>query len=185
MAGTQPQAPSTILQRLLAILDRLSKIYLGALLVAVLMLMTGRALDRYFFHTTFDAYEQLASVGVVWITFYGFAIAFRDDRNLRVELFEKLLPESVNRVRLVIFDFIVLGMALVINGTGWPVYFVLGTQHITGTPFTLAIAAAAMQVSTLIICVLCLFRIVAGIKAIRSHKAMDGARPSHNVVPPI
>ena len=42
-----------------------------------------------------------------------------------------------------------------------------------------------MQVSTLIICVLCLFRIVAGIKAIRSHKAMDGARPSHNVVPPI
>jgi TRAP-type C4-dicarboxylate transport system permease small subunit len=178
------QGPWPILQRICLALDLLAKAWLGALLVAVLVLMTGRALDRYFFHTTFDAYEQLACVGVVWITFYGFALAFRDDRNLRVELLENLLPASANRLRQIIFDVIILGMAGVLNAAGWPVYQVCATQRITGTVFTLAIAAAAMQFSTILICLLCLFRIVTGIAAFRGRRPAEAHQARPVVTPP-
>jgi TRAP-type C4-dicarboxylate transport system permease small subunit len=179
------QGRRTTLQRLLWILDSLARIWLGALVLAVLLLMTGRALDRYFFHTTFDAYEQLAGVGVVWITFFGFALAFRDDRNLRVELLENILTERINRVRRVVFDLIVLGMALVLNIAGWPVFFVTDTQHIVGTPFTLAIASAAMQFSTILLCLLCVFRIVSGVMIILGLRAPEAAAPPHAAAPPL
>lgn len=182
MGSTGLQRSLPILQRLSRMLDRLGRIYLGALLVAVLLLMTGRALDRYFFHTRFDAYEQLAGMGVVWITFFGFAMAFRDDRNLRVELLENLLPAWVDRIRRIVFDVVVLIMAAVINLAGWPVFFVSSTQHVIGTPFTLAIASAAMQFSTILLCLMCVFRIVTGILAIVRHEA---ARPSHGGAPPV
>ena len=78
-------------------LERLARIWLVLMVVVVLVFTFGQVLDRYLVSTGFDGFDQLARLGLVWATFIGIALAFRDRRTIRIELFEERLPPWLKR----------------------------------------------------------------------------------------
>jgi TRAP-type C4-dicarboxylate transport system permease small subunit len=148
---TAVRALDTALKRLLAVVTAITRIFLVLLMVEILVLTAGQAVDRYLLHTTFDAYEQLASVGVVWVTFFGYALGFHERANLRIELLDTVLPPVVTAIKRVVFDVLILVLALGVNFYGWDVLDVVSTQDIIGTPFTNGIAYWSLQSGTILI----------------------------------
>jgi TRAP-type transport system small permease protein len=148
---TAVRALSTALERVLGVVTMATRVLLVVLMAGILVLTAGQAIDRYLLHTSFDAYEQLASVGVVWVTFFGYALGFRERTNLRIELIDTVLPPAVTAVKRMVFDILILLLALGVNFYGWDVLEVVSSQDIIGTPFTNGIAYWSLQSGTILI----------------------------------
>jgi TRAP-type C4-dicarboxylate transport system permease small subunit len=140
-----------ILSGTLTVLRWLTRCYLAILMLTILALTTTEAIDRYALHTTFDAYEQLATAGVAWVTFFGYALGYHERANLRVELVDMMLPPWLSAIKRMIFDVCILFLAAMVNLTGWRVLEVASNQDIIGTPFTNAIVYWSLQSGTILI----------------------------------
>jgi TRAP-type C4-dicarboxylate transport system permease small subunit len=152
--NSQPNRAERIasaLERPLAGLDLVCRIFMFFLIAVIFVFTGGQAVDRYLLHTSFDAYEQIGRIGLVWLTFFGYALAFRDGRNLRIELLDMVLPSSAVFVKQLVFDLSILGIALVIHVKGWTVYRVGGNQIILGTPVDYRLVYAGVQVGTVML----------------------------------
>lgn len=153
------------LDRAIGWIERLARIWLVLMLVVVLLFTFGQVLDRYLVATGFDGFDQLARLGLVWATFIGVALAFRDRRTIRIELFEGRLPPWLKRARDLLFDLTVLALLVLVHVKGWPVVAVGARQNILGTPFTLAMGYSAILVGTVLYGLFVLLRIARALGA--------------------
>lgn len=141
------------------------------MLTAVLLLTASQAVDRYLLHTSFDAYEQLACAGVTWVTFFGFALGYRERANLRIELIDTMLSPRANTVKRMVFDICILALAIAVNVNGWRVLEVASNQDILGTPFTNAIVYWSLQSGTILIGIYAVAHILDGALSLRGTAA--------------
>lgn len=139
--------------------ERLARVWLVLMLLVVLVFTFGQVLDRYLVATGFDGFDQLARLGLVWATFIGIALGFRDRRTIRIELFEGRMPPWLKRARDLLFEVMVLALLVLVHVKGWPVVAVGARQNILGTPFTLAMGYSALLVGTLLYALFVLLRI--------------------------
>jgi TRAP-type C4-dicarboxylate transport system permease small subunit len=154
----------------LAVLRAITRILLVVFMLAVLMLTASQAIDRYALHTSFDAYEQLASVGVVWVTYFGYALGYHERANLRIELLDTLLTPIGAAIKRLVFDGCILALAIAINLNGWRVLDVASNQDIIGTPFTNAIVYWSLQSGTILIGVFAIGHLLQGALSLRLGK---------------
>lgn len=127
---------------------RLNGALLLAGMVAVVVFCLGQALDRYAVHSRFDAHDQLAKVGLVWLVYAGMAIGYALRENLRIDLFSRRMPPALRRARERVFDAMVLLACALLHWKAWAVVEVAGYQQILGTPFTNALPYSAILLST-------------------------------------
>jgi TRAP-type C4-dicarboxylate transport system permease small subunit len=147
-------------ERAVALLARLVR-WTVAFMAAVILLTTAAAVvDRHVFGTTFDAYDQYARLGLVWMTFLGFALALRERHTIRVEILDGLLGPRARFWRETIFDGAVLALAVLLVVKGWAVAEVGTFQDIIGTPFTYAWSYTAIPAAACLICLFLTLRIV-------------------------
>jgi len=111
-------------------------------LAVVLVFCFAQVLDRYLLKTQFDAWDQIARIGMLWCAFLGAAMALRERRNVVIDLIDSHLPERVRRMRNRLFDAMVLAATLFYKGLD--VVEVGHFQDIVGTPFTYAVSYAAL-----------------------------------------
>lgn len=134
-------------------------------LVVVFLFTVGQVADRYVFGTSFSAYDQLSRVGLVWMTFVGFALGVWERVNIRVELLDHFLPRSVLNPISLLLSLMMALVAVVVLVEGWRLLEVGAYQAIMGTPFTYVIVYAGLLVGmTLLIVFLAarLFEILTG-----------------------
>jgi TRAP-type C4-dicarboxylate transport system permease small subunit len=143
----------------LAWVERAGRAAVGLFVLTILVFTFGQVLDRYIFKTTFDAYDQLARLGLVWMTFVGFAVAFRERRTIRVELFDTVLGPAAQKWRETAFDLVILALVALVHIKGWRVVEVGGYQAIIGTPFTYAWSYAAIVAATALLAFFLVVRI--------------------------
>jgi TRAP-type C4-dicarboxylate transport system permease small subunit len=117
-------------------------------IIAVVLFCLGQAIDRYSFKSRFDAYDQLARVGLVWLVFAGMAWGYAARQNLRIDLFARHLPSGVVRWRERLFETLVLLTSVLLHWKAWAVIEVSGFQPIMGTPFTNAFPYSVILLST-------------------------------------
>ncbi len=140
-------------------IERLARVWLVLMLLVILVFTFGQVLDRYLVATDFHAFDQMSQLGLVWTTFIGIALGFRDRRTIRIELFEDRLSPRLKRLRNLFFDLLVLAILVLVHVKGWPVVAVGARQNILGTPFTLAMAYSAILAGTLLYGLFVLLRI--------------------------
>ncbi|MEO1491587.1 MAG: TRAP transporter small permease [Pseudomonadota bacterium] len=112
---------STLLQRVL------EWITIG-LLVSLAGVVISAVIARKGFNASFVWYDEVASVLLAWITFYGAAYAALRRRHLG---FEGLLYALPLRIRLVVFavaELVVYGVFAVLGYAGWFVLQVFGSE---------------------------------------------------------
>jgi len=134
-------------------------------------------LDRYLFKSTFDAYDQLARLSLVWLTFIGFALAFAENRSIRMEILSSALPPVMRKWRDTVFDLAVLALVGLLHVKAWRVAEVGAFQVIIGTPFTYAWSYAAVVVATALLALFLVVRIIRRLAGLAPAHAGEGAPP--------
>ena len=155
----------------MAVLRAVNRVLLVVFVLIVLVLTAGQAIDRYVLHTSFDAYEQLATAGVVWVTYFGYALGYHERANLRIELLDTLMGPVAAACKRLVFDAAILALAVAINWNGWTVLDVVSQQDIIGTPFTNGIVYWSLQSGTILIAVYAIGHLIEGALALRSGRS--------------
>ncbi|MCC6868523.1 MAG: TRAP transporter small permease subunit [Burkholderiales bacterium] len=131
-------------------------------MVVVLVFLFGEAVDRYLLKTSFNAHEQIAKIGLVWLVFAGTAAAYARRENLRIDLFRKHLSPAALRRREALFEIATLLVCALVNVKAWSVLEVAGFQQILGTPFTNVVPYSAIVLGTAAIALSCVVRLIVG-----------------------
>jgi len=141
-------------------LDRLVKALLALSLVVVLVFTVGQVLDRYLIKSTFDAHDQYARVGLVWLTFIGIAVGIRDRVNVRIELVHHLAAPAVRRWVSILLDLVTLAVAILLTIVGVRLLDVGSFQVIMGTPLNYDAMYAALLAGMALLALYLLLRFV-------------------------
>ncbi len=99
------------------VMDKILSYVVGALLVAMSVVVFGNVVSRYFLSTTWGWYEEVSRFLLIWIVFIGAVIAMIRSDHLGIDLLPLLLSPRVCRVIVVVADAVVL-VALVIMFQG-------------------------------------------------------------------
>jgi len=155
--------------------ERIARIYLVAMMLVILAFTVGQVVDRYILKSTFNAYDQLARMGLVWATFIGLALGFREHANIRIDLIDHVLPRHAVLIKQLVFDVAVLALVILINIESWRVVEVGAFQMVIGTPFTYELVYLALTCGTVLLGLFALLRIADAVTGRRF--ALDPAAP--------
>jgi TRAP-type C4-dicarboxylate transport system permease small subunit len=78
--------------------EHLEEVLGATLLAAMSCLAFANVVSRYVLHLSLAFTEELEVNGLVWLTLFGTAAAFRRGRHLRMLFFQEKLPEKVRRL---------------------------------------------------------------------------------------
>jgi TRAP-type C4-dicarboxylate transport system permease small subunit len=163
--------PPSSIRRLLALAEttllRINAAMLVVGMISLVFFCFAQAADRYTLKTSFDAHDQLAKVGLVWLVFTGMSLAYAAGENLRIDLFVSRIPAEVRRVRNALYEAAILLICVLLHWKGWAVIEVAGFQQIMGTPFTNALPYSALLLGTLTIAMTCIVRLSAALASAR------------------
>ena len=120
-------------------------------LLLVLCATVGQVIDRQFIKSGFGAFDQYGRLGLVWMTFLGIAVAFRERANIRIDLLDHFLSLSIARAKGVVLDVFVVVIAVLLLVVGWPLLEVGSFQVIMDTPFSYQEVYAALLLSMLVL----------------------------------
>ncbi|MCF3933225.1 TRAP transporter small permease subunit [Acuticoccus sp. M5D2P5] len=124
------------------------KVAATLVMIVVAVFTLGSASDRYIYDTHFNAYDQIAQLALVWLTFLGIVLAFRAGTNIRVDLVDGMLPVRLLALRDILSDVAAIGIFGVIQWKVWRLVEVGAGQVIMGTPFSSDATFLALAVSS-------------------------------------
>lgn len=169
-----------IAARGVGLLSMLVRVVVVVSLVAVLFFTVAQVFDRHFFKSGAIAFDQYARLGLVWLTFFGLAIGFRERANIRIDLLDHVLTKRVRHIKGLVLDLVVLAVSILMIVVGWRLLQVGAFQMLMDTPFTYEVMYGALLAALAVLCVFLVFRLVDGITGGRFHldtEAPDDDRP--------
>jgi len=141
----------SLLRRAVALVERLIALAVVLLVAALVALVTGQIVDRHLLPLPIEQPDQYVRVGIVWLTFLGFALAVSERSAIRVDLIDHWLSARARDRLGLACDGMMLAMALVVAVKGWRVVEVGASQLLLGTPYTAALPNSGLFVGTLLI----------------------------------
>jgi TRAP-type transport system small permease protein len=138
------------LGRALHLLDALIEWVVVALMISLVVIVSLQFIDRHFIDTGIAAPDQYARVGLVWLTFIGFAIAVRAALNVRVDLIDAHLPPRIRHFLALAFDALLLVLLVILVPGSLRLIEIGKDQMLLGTGFTAAVPAAGVFAACLL-----------------------------------
>ena len=77
-------------------------------LAALLVVVVSQVMDRHFIDLWSDSPEEYVKIGMIWLTFIGFALAMKEGTEIRVDLADHVLPVKARAVLYGVFDIVLL-----------------------------------------------------------------------------
>lgn len=96
----------------------LNGITAGAMAV-ILILMTLQIIMRYIFRNPLQWADEIARMAMVWMTFLGAVIAFREKGHICVDLVTNSLPPRAKRIAIWVTDLLCIGFLCILTVTGF------------------------------------------------------------------
>lgn len=133
------------LRGLLRAVERAAAFAVGALLVAMLLLVVSQFVDRYV-HPIWRGFpaDEYVKVALIWMTFLGFGLAVRAGVEIRVDFVDQRLPERARAWLNGFFDLLLLALLGVILWKSVRLYEVSTLQTILGTDMTVSVPVLGM-----------------------------------------
>lgn len=131
-SGDRPPA-SPALAVAVRVLDWVVKAAIVLAMGMVLVFTVGQVTDRYIFKSSFDAHDQFARIGLVWLTFIGIAVGIRNRTNVRIELLSHLASLATRRRVAVVLDVVILVVSVFLVIVGARLMEIGAFQAIMGT----------------------------------------------------
>jgi TRAP-type C4-dicarboxylate transport system permease small subunit len=143
-----------------------AKAVIAIALLGVLIFTLGQVFDRYVLKGSFNAYDQIARIALIWMTFIGAAMAFRDRTNIVVDLIDSYLPAKAVAVKAIALDALSLALVLLMFGYANRLLEVGAFQGVMGTPFTYREVYVALTIGSVLFILFLVARLVSGIAAL-------------------
>ena len=116
-----------------------------ALLVGgLLIVVVSQVIDRHFIDLWRDSPEEYVKIGLIWLTFVGFALAMRQGAEIRVDLADHFLSVKARAVLYGAFDVLLLILLGIVIWKSWQVLVVSRDQVILGTDYSVAVPVYGM-----------------------------------------
>jgi len=128
------QVAMSLFETLRAAFERLMEWIVIALVVALAALVICGAAFRYAGHAL-DWYDEVASVGLVWLTYYGAALAALRGAHIGVPGLVNVLPPRVRVIVTLIAEAFVFLFFGVLAVTGYQVLTVLSDSNLVSLPW--------------------------------------------------
>ena len=133
------------------ILERFLRLLTTALLMVLTVVVVASVVARYFFNSSFVWYDEVASVLLAWITFYGGAYAALLRRHLG---FEGLLAGARPTLRMPLFalgEAVFYAVFACLAWAGWVVLGIMGSETLISLDWVpLWLTQSAVPVSALL-----------------------------------
>jgi len=161
--------------KLLHFAERIWELFVAVLVAGLLVLVASQVVDRYVIDLWSGSPEEWIKIGLVWLTFVGFALAMRHGTEIRVDLAEHFLPRKLLLVLNSIFDtllLVLIGILCFKTGLLWDVS---RDQAILGTSVSVAVPTAGLLIGLVL-----MFLVVAVRLALRLMRRgnLDGHDPT-------
>ena len=101
------------------IAEHLEEVLGATLLAAMSCLAMANVLSRYVLHLPLAFTEELEVNGLVWLTLFGTAAAFRRGRHLRMLFFQEKMPERVRRLLNIFLSILAVGLFASLGTLGY------------------------------------------------------------------
>jgi TRAP-type C4-dicarboxylate transport system permease small subunit len=148
-----------ILDKALRLVERALEWLIAVLVAALLLIVSSTFIDRHFVTLPMAAPDAYARIILVWLTFIGFALAVKGGLNIRVDLIDSRLPAKARRVLEYVFDFVMLGLTVILGVNGWRLVVIGHDQERLGTGMSEAWPSAALFVSCILLVLFLVLRI--------------------------
>lgn len=92
-------------------------IIMATLFIIMTLIITVQVVLRFVFNGGFSWGEELARFIFVWLMFFGFSYATRNQRHIRINFFVGLFGEKVKKIMYIFVDLLFLGFLLILSMT--------------------------------------------------------------------
>ena len=132
------------MRALLKLVDTIWDWSIALIVAGLLVVVTSQILDRHFFDIWTDSPEEYVKIGLIWLTFLGFALAMRHGTEIRVDLADHFLPLAVRHWIYGTFDVLMLAVIGIVVWKSWESIKVGESQVILGTDYSVAVPTWGM-----------------------------------------
>jgi TRAP-type C4-dicarboxylate transport system permease small subunit len=103
------------------------------LVLGLTLLVVAGAVFRYI-GSSLAWYDELASIGLVWLTYYGSALAASRGAHIGVPALVNAMPPQARVVATVFAEAVVLAFFILLAVLGWNVLVILDGEHMVSLP---------------------------------------------------
>jgi TRAP-type C4-dicarboxylate transport system permease small subunit len=146
--------------KLLRWAERAWELSIALLVAAMLVVVASQVVDRYLIDLWTDSPEEWIKIGLVWLTFVGFALAMRHGTDIRVDLVEHFLPRKLVIAVNTVFDALLLVLIGILCFKTWQLWDVSRDQAIIGTSVSVAVPTAGLLVGLVLMFIVVAVRLV-------------------------
>lgn len=111
-----------------ALLQKILEVVTLSLLIGLAVVVVAAVIARYLFNASFIWYDEVASVMLAWISFYGAAYAALRRRHLGFEGLLLSLPLPLRRLAFLAGEGVVCLVFAVLAYAGWVILEVMGSE---------------------------------------------------------
>ena len=124
---------------------------LSCITICTLVIVTGmQVLNRYVFHSSFTWVEELGGMAMVYITYFGAAMASINNSNTRIDFFIHKLPKPLSQGFEILDDCICIVFLVVVSGLAWR----LAGSNMTALSAAMKVPLAINYIGVLLGCLL-------------------------------
>jgi TRAP-type C4-dicarboxylate transport system permease small subunit len=116
------------------LLERLLELVCTALMGGLAVVVMMAVLYRYS-GASLVWYDEVAAIMLVWLTYYGAALAALRRAHLGFPGIVSALPRALRLAALILSEAVVIGFFLVIAWYGWEVIVILASDRLTSLPW--------------------------------------------------
>ena len=118
-----------------ALLQKLLELITLSLLIGLAIVVVAAVVARYLFNASFIWYDEVASVMLAWICFYGAAYAALRRRHLGFEGVLLGMPLALRRIAFFLGEAVVYLVFAVLAYAGWFILEVMGSETLVSLPW--------------------------------------------------
>lgn len=163
------------LKRIALAIDSVFEHFALVAIASMVIIVAVQVITRKLFNFVFFWSEEVTLLLMVWFSFMGIAIGFREKLHLAMDSFTNLFPKRFNRVldKIILLCVFAFGLYLVING--WEFTVLMSESTLPATKLPNGILYLVMPITGVMICVYTFLQLI-GVETVR-HESIDEEVP--------
>ncbi|MDF2936016.1 MAG: Tripartite ATP-independent periplasmic transporter, DctQ component [Paenibacillaceae bacterium] len=142
-------------------------------LLSMILIVTLQVFTRKLFNFVFFWSEEMTLLLLIWFSFMGIALGFREHLHLGIDTFTNMLPKPIDRLIDRIIQLCVLAFGIYLVYYGWDFTRLMHESSLPATGLPNSLTYVVMPVTGLMICIYSVLQLL-GIDTVRHKNVEEG-----------
>ncbi|WP_199613949.1 TRAP transporter small permease [Paenibacillus alkalitolerans] len=152
-------------------IDRAIEIFAVSAVALMTLIVTLQVVTRKVFNFVFFWSEEITLLLLIWFSFLGIAIGFRDRLHIAMDALAKRFPKAINRMLDALISLCNLGFGLFLIVNGWGFTMLMSGNTMSATGWSSSVMYVIMPVTGVMICFYSILHLL-GVDTVQ-HKHLD------------